>query len=83
MSFVYEDTEGSTAAEVFENLKEFEVKKFENHDIYQIETLLEELCDLNVLKKVNDSFSFRTKSFRDLLGTKKEVEDAIFGIISL
>ena len=83
MSFVYEDTEGSTAAEVFENLKEFEVKKFENHDIYQIETLLEELCDLNVLKKVNDRFSFRTKSFRDLLGTKKEVEDAIFGIISL
>ncbi len=83
MSFVYEDTEGSTAAEVFENLKEFEVKKLENHDIYQIETLLEELCDLNVLKKVNDRFSFRTKSFRDLLGTKKEVEDAIFGIISL
>lgn len=83
MSFVDEETDGCTAKSVFENLNEFEVKRFKNHDIYQIETLLEELCDLNVLKKVNERFSFRTKSFRDLLGTKKEVEDAIVGIISL
>lgn len=82
LSFADEEKDGCTASDIFDNLKELEIKRFENHDIYQIETLLEELCDLNVLKRVNDRFSFRTKSFRDLLGTKKEVDDIVYSIIS-
>lgn len=52
-----------------DNLKHFNTE--------QIETILEELCDLNILKKFGEYYLFRTKSFRDLLGSKQEIEEKL------
>ena len=46
-----------------------------------INALLEELCDLNILKKIDSCYAFRTRSFRDLLGTKAEMEDQLITMI--
>lgn len=47
------------------------------------EELLEELCDLNILKKIDERrlFAFRTSSFRDLLGSKDELIDTLIGLM--
>ncbi len=48
----------------------------------EINNYLEELYELNVLKKIGDKFSFRTKSFRDMLGSKEQIEDEIIKKLS-
>ena len=43
---------------------------------------LEELCDLNILKRIGAGYAFRTKSFRNLLGTKNEIFDLLVELVS-
>ena len=46
-----------------------------------INALLEELCDLNILKTIDSCYAFRTRSFRDLLGSRKELEDQLLSMM--
>lgn len=49
----------------------------------QVTNFLEELCDLNILvRSKGGMFSFRTKSFRDLLGSKSDIEDKLLEIMN-
>lgn len=43
----------------------------------QLSALLDELCDLNILRTIGSGYTFRTRSFRDLLGSKYEMFDMI------
>lgn len=46
-----------------------------------LDASLEELCDLNILKTIGSGYTFRTKSFRDLLGSKDEVFEELVKLI--
>ncbi|MBR2868415.1 MAG: hypothetical protein IKB88_05040 [Clostridia bacterium] len=46
-----------------------------------LSALLEELCDLNILKKIGEFYTFRTKNFRNLLGPKEKLLEDILAII--
>ncbi len=48
-----------------------------------IKARLEELCDLNILKMIGDGYAFRTRSFRDLLGARRELEDQLLEMLSV
>ena len=43
----------------------------------EISALLDELCDLNILRMIGTKYTFRTRSFRDLLGSKYEMFDML------
>lgn len=48
----------------------------------QTNALLDELCDLNILKMMSNGYAFRTKSFRDLLGSKDEMFEQLFDLLT-
>ncbi len=48
-----------------------------------IRARLEELCDLNILKMIGNGYAFRTRSFRDLLGSRRELEDQLLEMLSV
>lgn len=46
-----------------------------------LDALLEELCDLNIFKKIGQCYAFRTKNFRDLLGTNEQILEEIVELL--
>ncbi|MDE5833907.1 MAG: hypothetical protein K2H26_00135, partial [Ruminococcus sp.] len=43
----------------------------------KIEELLNEMWDLNILSKEDEYYRFATEGFRELLGSKEQIEDGI------
>lgn len=77
-----ENNDGYTAEQVMGSIRNLYVDCLMAHDKEQIESLLEELCDLNVLKKSGNRYLFRTKSFRDLLGSEDEITTKLLELMA-
>ena len=77
-----EKSDGYSSEEVMKLSVALGVDNLKYFSKEQIDTLLEELCDLNILKKLGDSYLFRTKSFRDLLGSKQEIEEKLLELMN-
>ncbi len=48
----------------------------------QVNALLEELCELNILNCLQKKYTFRTKNFKDMLGSKAEIEEKLLEMIT-
>ena len=69
---------GYTAENVLETARDLSIVPIKNLDQDQVETLLQELEDLNMLRSISDkSYVFASKNFRDLLGTYEEIFDKL------
>lgn len=80
LALLYDDNEtaeGYDLNAIIDIADEYGVDSLKTLDRDHINASLEELCDLNILKKIGSRFAFRTRSFRDLLGTKAEIEDQL------
>lgn len=77
-----ENNDGYTAEQVWGSIRDLYVDCLMAHDKEQVESLLEELCDLNVLKKSGNRYLFRTKSFRDLLGSEEEITSKLLELMA-
>lgn len=77
-----EKSNGYSSDEVMKLSSTLGVDNLQDFSKEQIETLLEELCDLNILKKLGECYLFRTKSFRDLLGSKLEIEEKLLELMN-
>ena len=65
---------GYTATDILDTAKDMSVAPIKNLVTDQIETLLQELEDLNMLRSISDkSYVFASKNFRDLLGTYEDI----------
>lgn len=81
--FVAEErSDGYSSEEIMKLSGDLGVDNLKSFDKNQIRTLLEELCDLNILKKIGECYLFRTKSFRDLLGSKLEIEEKLIELMN-
>lgn len=81
--FVTEErSNGYSPEEIMKLSADLGVDNLKHFNTEQIETLLEELCDLNILKKLGEYYLFRTKSFRDLLGSKQEIEEKLLELMN-
>ena len=68
---------GFTIDEVIEKAKNDGLNLILNYSDIQIKELFQEMWDLNILTAKDDVYMFSTEGFRELLGTKKEVQDAL------
>ena len=65
---------GYTAKDVLNQAKDFAIAPLADLDGEKIDTLLQELQDLNILRSVsNNSYLLASKNFRDLLGSDEEI----------
>lgn len=76
---------GMTASEIYCELGSFASPMIAALDVKQIEVLLNELVDLNILRKEQNGnelrYLFSRPSFIEMLGTKREVEDHLLKIL--
>lgn len=77
-----EKSDGYSVNQITELSVELGVDNLKNFTNEQLEALLDELCDLNILKKFGECYSFRTKSLRDLLGSKQEIEEKLLELMN-
>lgn len=56
---------------------EYKITRLLNLNKEKIEELLNEMWDLNILSKEDEYYRFATEGFRELLGSRKQVEDSI------
>ena len=68
---------GFTIDEVIEKAKNDGLNLILNYSDIQIKELFREMWDLNILTAKDDVYMFSTEGFRELLGTKREVQDAL------
>ena len=76
-----EKAEGYSLNEILQLADTLGIDSFEKLGEEHIKALLDELCDLNILKTIDSCYAFRTRSFRDLLGSKSELEDQLVSMI--
>ena len=73
---------GYTSKDVLSEAKSLEIESIASLGEEQINAFLGELADLNILKSLgNDTFLFSTKNFRDMLGSKTEVEEKLLSLM--
>lgn len=73
---------GYTAKEILHQARDLSIRPLAELDETKMDTLLQELQDLNILRSVsNNSYLLASKNFRDLLGSDDEIADklAAFG----
>ncbi len=68
---------GFTIDEIIEKAKNDGLNLILNYSDAQIKELFREMWDLNILTAKDDVYMFSTEGFRELLGTKKEVQDEL------
>lgn len=69
---------GYTPSDVFEEGSFLAVSKIMNLNIEKLTALMEELCELNVLRKTSDNeYLFNRFSFFQMMGSQQEVEDKL------
>ena len=84
LAMLYEENEkaeGYGIDEILQSADTLGIDSFEQLGEEHIKALLDELCDLNILKTIDSCYAFRTRSFRDLLGSKSELEDQLVSMI--
>ena len=64
-----------TAEDILKVAKEYKITRILNIDHEKLEELLYEMWDLNVISKEENFYRFATEGFRELLGSRKQVED--------
>ena len=64
-----------TAEDILKVAKEYKITRILNIDREKLEELLYEMWDLNVISKEENFYRFATEGFRELLGSRKQVED--------
>lgn len=64
-----------TLDDIIKVAKEYKVTRLLKLDKEKIEELMNEMWDLNVVSREDIYFRFATEGFRELLGSKKQVED--------
>ena len=77
-----ESAEGYSVSAILDMAKAVGVEKLQHLKEDHVNAILEELCDLNILRRIDENFAFRTRSFRDLLGSRQELEDKLLELIS-
>ncbi len=83
LALLYEENEtpdGYSVTDIITMAENVGINIFENATKEHIYALLEELCDLNILKTIGSGYAFRTRSFRDLLGSKSDIEDQLLSL---
>lgn len=74
MYYMDPDKNAYTAEDVMKYAESCNVRSLMELDEEKIETLMQELQDLNILRSVsNDSYLLASKNFRDLLGSESEI----------
>ena len=72
------DTDGYTPKEVQEEGEIYEISKIEELSLDKLTALMEELCELNVLRKTSDDkYLFNQYRFHQMMGSHKEVDDKL------
>lgn len=66
-----------TLNDILKVAEEYRVTRLLKLDRAKIEELLYEMWDLNIVSKEDAYYRFATEGFRELLGSKKEVEDGM------
>ena len=77
-AYLYYETEGEekaafTVDEIINKAKSDEINALLQYTREQIQELMHEMWDLNILSAKGDEYMFSTEGFRELLGTKAEV----------
>lgn len=66
--------EGFSAKDILHQAKDLSVSRITQLDEEKVETLMQELQDLNILRSVSqDSYLLASKNFSDLLGSEEEI----------
>ena len=69
---------GYTALDILTEGEEYGIRKIEDAGIDKIEVYMEELCELNVLRKLaDDKYVFNRYNFFQMMGSFHEVEDKL------
>ena len=72
------DTDGYTPREVQEEGENYEISKIEELSLDKLTALMDELCDLNVLRKTtDDKYLFNQYRFHQMMGSRREVDDKL------
>ena len=72
------DTDGYTPKEFQEEGEIYEISKIEELSLDKLTALMEELCELNVLRKTSDDkYLFNQYRFHQMMGSHKEVDDKL------
>lgn len=73
--------EGFSAKDILHQAKELPVPRIMQLDEEQVETLMQELQDLNILRGVSqNTYQLASKNFRDLLGSEEEILEKLVKI---
>ena len=73
---------GYSSRDILSEARSLEIESIASLDEEQIDAFLGELTDLNILKSVGDgTFLFSTKNFRDMLGSRSEVEEELLKLM--
>lgn len=76
-----ENSEGYNIDEILDMANNVGISLLDVLSKEHISALLDELCDLNILRMVGSGYAFRTRSFRDLLGSKEDLENQLLNLI--
>ena len=72
---------GYTANDIWETAKEFGLSSISSLEVEQVQTLMEELYDLNIFRReTSNSFSFASENFRGILGTELVVFEKLIKV---
>ena len=71
-----------SAKDILDKARGLAIDPIASFDEEQVNAFLGELADLNILKSAdNETYSFSTKNFRDMLGSKSEIEETILSLM--
>ena len=72
---------GYSVRDIFRAAKELDVRSFFEWKEEQVDAFLDELCDLNMLRRESmDTYAFSSDNFRYILGSDSEVLDRIIEV---
>lgn len=78
----HESVDGYNVKDILDMADSIGIDEFRKMPKEETNALLDELCDLNILKMMGNGYAFRTKSFRDLLGAKDEMFEQLFDLLA-
>ena len=77
-----ENKNGYSSSDILAEAQKLKINLISELDKEQIDAFLGELVDLNVLKSTGGGlFSFSTKNFRDMLGSKNDIEEKLLSLM--
>lgn len=78
-SYNIDSSNGFTVSEIMEVAEDFEIKKIVSQGVDKLAALMDELCELNILRKNNENrYLFARHNFIQMLGKdKSEIDDKL------